>query len=765
MSLIPRNDEKMDFRRIGGSWQLVIDNAEDIRHAIELNATQWAITSIPLDSVMCDREFLEFIDDDNNGRIRVDEVKRSAAWTLRLLKDYTGLNNASTTLLFSAVNTDDPEGMSIINSAKVAMENLGKRNAIEITLADIRNHKQIIADGLQNGDGVIPPELISDQGLAGFAKDIMTVSGKKSDAGGTDGVDMELLDSFMKNADAFVKWHRESAIPEGNISSAIMPFGKDTHEVCDLFTPVNVKIDDFFNACAALRMSSANPLPRASAPDFMDTEGMNKYLANAVICEPSVGCVLDFNANLNPFWNDVLQAFAAKVLPLIGITDGRLDFESWRKLKKTLQPFIDWKARKPTTLFDKMDVAAVEKHVGGDYAARLRVMIEKDIDVGREIKLFNSVRRLILNQAYLLHFLNNYACLKSLFDPGEVSMLQCGKLVMDGRVFTLNTKVSDIAEHKKLAARSEICVMYLALSTGPKDAVKTMNLAVAVTAGHMRNLFIGKSGVFFTPDGIAWDAKVIDFIQQPVSVSEAMKMPFFKFGEFIGKQADKFFSAKSKEIETTLDKTIQKGIVPPAGTAPAPAAAPAQPTQSPAFSGSMVLMGGGVGIAAIGSSIAFIAQAIKNVSFLNVVGVFLGVILLFSAPVIIVSLVKLYRRNVASFLEAGSWALNSQMRLTRQMGIIFTHKPKMPISSILRHEDLVKAFITKNGLAEKLGAHRIVLRILIGILLVLILAGALFGPRIYRHFYGTEKAAVSAKQDAVPDVPKQEVPPTPEPAK
>ena len=37
----------------------------------------------------------------------------------------------------------------------------------------------------------------------------------------------------------------------------------------------------------------------------------------------------------------------------------------------------------------------------------------------------------------------------------------------------------------------------------------------------------------------------------------------------------------------------------------------------------MMLMGGGIGLAAIGSAVAFIAQSLKNVSFWNVLAVFL----------------------------------------------------------------------------------------------------------------------------------------------
>ncbi|MBQ9772102.1 MAG: polysaccharide biosynthesis protein, partial [Lentisphaeria bacterium] len=154
---------------------------------------------------------------------------------------------------------------------------------------------------------------------------------------------------------------------------------------------------------------------------------------------------------------------------------------------------------------------------------------------------------------------------------------------MDGRHYTLSCKVNDIAAHKKIIQRSNICVMYIALTTGMPDAVKTMNLAVAITSGTMRDIFIGRTGVFIGKDGTEWDAKVVDFVQQPVSLGEAIQMPFIRFGEFLEKQADRFFSSKSKTMETSVASDLSKGNV------PGEILQTAQ-KQTPAVSGSMMLM-------------------------------------------------------------------------------------------------------------------------------------------------------------------------------
>ena len=93
----------------------------------------------------------------------------------------------------------------------------------------------------------------------------------------------------------------------------------------------------------------------------------------------------------------------------------------------------------------------------------------------------------------------------------------------------------------------------------------------------------------------------------------------------------------------------------------------------------------------VGSMIAFIVKSLQNVSILNVLAVLFGIILIFGGPMVVISLVKLYRRNMARFLEANACAVNRPMRLSRKMGAIFTFTPPLPASSLIR-EDLVDIF-------------------------------------------------------------------------
>ena len=118
---IPKGE--MSFERVGDSWQIAVRNADDLFYVRDLDGALWAMTSLPVESVSCDPEFLAFMDDDNNGRIRLDEAKRAISWMLGVLKDYSGVNARSDVLEFSAINDETPEGKMLLRSAKLAMEN------------------------------------------------------------------------------------------------------------------------------------------------------------------------------------------------------------------------------------------------------------------------------------------------------------------------------------------------------------------------------------------------------------------------------------------------------------------------------------------------------------------------------------------------------------------------------------------------------------------------------------------------------------------
>lgn len=681
--------KRMEFRRIGGSYQLVIRNAGDLRRLLELDESHWALNSVAIASLRGDEQFYRFLDDDLDRQIRTDEVRRAVSWFLSVLKEFSGFERQSDSLDLAAIDDSTPEGTQLLDAAKLVLANLGHDGETRLSLAQIRSEKEIVSCARRNGDGIIPPEAAATPETAEMVAAAMKYTGGVKDICGAEGVDSALLDRFVDAATAWLNWtDAPASTPE-----TLLPFGEETAVGYSAFAALETEFDNYFIACEACRFGSETlgRLAKIEATvDPLNNQAVREFFSAAPLAEPRKDGAFDFSGKLNPLKREAILSFRNSVCAHEYVQDTTLTFENWKRLKARLAPYAAWLAAKPETAFDGCTPDQLRRWISDELVGSLRTTIAADLAAAPRIAACERLHKLILLQRYLLEFLNNFVNLSLLFNPQSPSLLQAGRLVMDGRSFTLVSVVANPVEHKAIAKLSDICVIYLDAVTGKPGALQTMKLAAAVTSGNIRNFFPNKHGIFFSADGEVWDVKITDLVQQPVSVSEALRMPFYKFGEFISGQADRFFSAKSSEAQKQLGSSFNAAASAASAVVAPPAAAPVK-VQTPAVSGSMMLMGGGIGIAALGSSIAFIVKSLANISIWNVLAVLLGIILVFGGPVVAISLIKLYRRNLSRFLEANGCAVNRPMRLSRPMGAIFTFIPPIPDSRYLR-QDLVDLF-------------------------------------------------------------------------
>ena len=82
-----KNTYPWAFASVGGSVRVKIRNGEDIRHLGELDRKMWTVLSCPVNNLEFDEKCLKFIDVDNDGKIRVDEVIATANWLTGILKN------------------------------------------------------------------------------------------------------------------------------------------------------------------------------------------------------------------------------------------------------------------------------------------------------------------------------------------------------------------------------------------------------------------------------------------------------------------------------------------------------------------------------------------------------------------------------------------------------------------------------------------------------------------------------------------------------
>ena len=686
-----KKNDYMMFRRVGSCRQPSIKNSNDMKKILELDNALWAVTSIPCDAVVTDAEFLKCLDSDGNGRIRPDELRAALNWLLGVLKDYSGIDSGSDVLKLEAFNEEHPENAMLKASVKLILSNLNIAGQEYISLAELRNTASIIGAGNSNGDGIVTLENTVDADLEIIIGNIMKICGSKTDLSTLPGVDEELLNEYIKQSSARLAWLKTGVKLE--MESV---YREKAGDFFKSYQKVAEKLNEYFFLCGAVANDGDERFASQLKVDPFNTASVQEFIKNAPAAQLSAAKILDMKNWINPVIFNDLKKFMQQAFELNAVASEDLLTEAeWRTICGNFALRLQWSSTVTDEKFDGMSIEELEHDLDEKNIQKLRDLIQHDLSVAAEIKAVYLLRKLSLYQKHMLEFVNNFVSLSELFNPAVLSMIQPGYAIMDGRYFSLGVCVKNMAEHKKIIQRSNICVMYLALETVKNGVQEKMTVATAITSGTMRNIFIGKCGIFYSGDGTEYDAKVIDLVQQPVSFMEALLQPFYSFGAFISKQADKFFSTRSKDVESALNKQVDTAAKGKGNLIDSKAV-----QQTPAISGSMLLMGGGVGLAALGSSVAFIANSVQNVPVWKIVVVLFGIIFTISAPMMLVSIVKLQNRRVSDFFAAGGWAVNLQMRLSRKMGLLFTRRPRIPLGATLRG-DLVDLMKTEIRLGKK----------------------------------------------------------------
>ena len=299
------------------------------------------------------------------------------------------------------------------------------------------------------------------------------------------------------------------------------------------------------------------------------------------------------------------------------------------------------------------------------------------------------VEKLILYQRYIMILANNFVSFPHLYDPASRAMFEMGTLVMDGREFNMSLKVKDRALHSQIAATSNMYVLYIEVAckqdgqNGPltpegPDSQNDQNdqddgkyeLAVPVTSGGKGNLRITKRGVFHDRNGRELDATVVQIIENPISVTEAVINPFVRLGRLLSGKIQAITGTAEKQLDTAATKLVQQ--IPKS-----PAAAAAGKPGAGMMAGGM-LMGGGIALAAVLAAAMKVVETLKGVAWYRTVIGLAVAILAVMLPTIISAVMKLRSRDLGAILEGSGWAINAQMRLTFKQGRVFTHRPKRP---------------------------------------------------------------------------------------
>ncbi len=666
--------KNMAFRRYGRSYHLHIETAADLAGVLELDQAHWVATNAPTNTINCDKTFLSLMDTDKNGRIICHEVRNAIRWLLDVLSEHQGISAGSESLRLGNINRNNPQGKEIYEGAVKMLSKLGRGEAEEISLEEIRQIKGQVQSQSVSEAGVILPEAAEDAQVREFIGQVIATVGGVEHPGGALGVDQGKLDEFINQAEAFLKWYEQGEIPPGQTKTEIMPLGAQTPSKYAVLASMADKIEQYFAQCTVLALGEKFAAQMGWTPtelqelDLDDPTVIEDVLRKAPLAKPKAADVLCLAEQINPYYARALANFVKEVMPaVLKESHDMMTAGHWGQIKDFFAGHKAWVQGKPSTALESLGAQKLQSYVDGEFVKAARALIAKSKETAVALDNIRLVEKAVLYQAYMVSLANNFVSFPHLYDPHKRAMFEMGTLVMDGRKFNLAINSMNRAQHAKVSKTSNMYVLYVEV-TG-KDSKAKYEVAVPVTSGGRGNLCLGKRGVFYDLAGEESDARVVHIIENPINLSEALLAPFGRVGRMLTGKIESITADAEKKFDSKASTAMNQAAV-----------APAAKGGLGANTGGM-LLGAGVAMAALGSALAYITKTLADTNKLSIIVAVLVAVLAVMVPISIVAYLKLRRRDISAILEGSGWAINARMRLTRKQGKFFSECPKYPEGS------------------------------------------------------------------------------------
>ena len=298
----------------------------------------------------------------------------------------------------------------------------------------------------------------------------------------------------------------------------------------------------------------------------------------------------------------------------------------------------------------------------------LKLKVESELAAAKAE--FEPLRKLLLLHRDFYRLLRNFVTLEDFYDNDEktVASFQAGTLILDQRACKLCIRVNDLAKHDSQAPLSGMYLLYCNCEN--KKTGKKLQIVAAMTQGEIKNLSVGKNGIFYDNDGLDYDATVFKIIENPISIRQAFWTPYRKMAKWVEDKINK--SAAEKDAKAFDDMTAK-----------ADAAADPNAEKKPAFdiakfAGIFAAIGMALGM--IGTALVKVGEGMSGLAWWQYLIIFVCILLVISGPSMIMAWMKLRRRNLAPVLNANGWAINADSIISVPFGLKLTEQVRFPFT-------------------------------------------------------------------------------------
>lgn len=667
------------FFRAGGFDQVKLETGADLMNLDQLDQKLWVALACPIAGVEFDPKTATLIDTDKDGRIRAPELIAAVKWAGSMLKNPDTLIRGGDSVPLAAIDDKLPEAQQVLASAKQILVNLGKSDATAISLADASDANKIFANTTFNGDGIIIPESAADDDTKAVIDGIAAALGTLTDRSGKSGIDQAKADTFFAECVAFDAWMKKAE----SDAAKILPAGQGTAAASAAVHAAKAKVDDYFGRCRLVAFD-----PRAAAAVNRKEE---EYAAIAVkeltinaaeikdfpLAQIAAGKPLPLRNGINPAHADTIAALQRDaVKPLLG-ERSELTESDWATMQAKLAGFEEWNAAKQGMLVEKLGIDRVGAIVAGKAQEKINTLIQKDKALEPEATSIANVEKLTRFVRDLYTLCINFVNFKNLYSGDAPAIFQAGTLYLDQRSCTLCLNVDDVARHAAMAGLAGAYLGYcdcVRKGTGEK-----LNVVAIFSQGDDDNLMVGRNGVFYDRKGRDYDATITKIVSNPISLRQAFWSPYKKLVRLIEEQVTKRASAADADVNAQMAATASSTVSAPAGGAPP---APAKPLFDPSVIALLSLA-----LGSFAAAFATIMAFLGKLAAWKYPLVILAVMIVISAPSLILAFIKLRKRNLGPILDANGWAVNAKAKINVPFGTSLTGIAKLPPDSTVDIND------------------------------------------------------------------------------